>query len=252
MARFLDHPTLQMQVSVTKSDYLTFGRLCPTTNTSLITAKANTGAQSCLWSISGFLAAGFSPDDLLPVPVNLTAANTTRIEIIGAVILRLRASSSANDRQSYATMVYVSSAAHGFYLTCEAMVDLGIVPVELPSISPLPPIPASAPSTDDPPSPRNQQDCVLRVCSTECVSALAENDGLCLCPPRTVVHNRPTVLPFDCTEANKANMKDWLLQEIASSTFNTCSHRPLPCIAWPPVEIHLKDVQLLRLCTRQP
>ena len=36
-------------------------------------------------------------------------------------------------------------------------------------------------------------------------------------------------------------MKEWLLQTFASSTFNTCPHRPLPCMTGPPVEIHLKD-----------
>ena len=36
-------------------------------------------------------------------------------------------------------------------------------------------------------------------------------------------------------------MKDWLLQTFASSTFNTCPHRPLPCMTGPPVEIHLED-----------
>ena len=226
---------------MTPSDYLAFGRPCPTTNPSIITAIADTDAQSCLWSMSGFLAAGFSAVDLLPVSVDLTAANKTRIEITGAVVLRLSASSSANDRQSCATMVYVSPAAHGFYLSCEAMVDLGIVPVDFPSIGPLPRIPASAPSIDGPPGPRNQQDCGLRASNAGCVSALAESDGPCSCPPRTIVPNRPTVLPFDCTEANNAKMKAWLLQEFASSTFNTCPHRPLPCMAGPPVEIHLKE-----------
>ena len=51
----------------------------------------------------------------------------------------------------------------------------------------------------------------------------------------------PTVLPFDCTEANNAKMKAWLLQEFTSSTFNTCSHCSLPYMAVPPAEIHLKD-----------
>ena len=175
-----------MQVSVTQSDYLAFGRTCPTTNPSIITVIADTGAQSCLWSMSGFLD-----------------------ETTGAVILRLRASSSANDLQSCATIVYVSPAAHGFYLSCEAMVDLGIVPVDFPSISPLPPIPGSVPSTGRPPGPRNQQDCGLRACTVGCASVLAQNDGPCSCPPRTVVPNHPTVLPFDCSEANNANMKAW-------------------------------------------
>ena len=36
-------------------------------------------------------------------------------------------------------------------------------------------------------------------------------------------------------------MEEWLLHRFASSTFNTCPHRPLPCMTGPPVEIHLED-----------
>ena len=36
-------------------------------------------------------------------------------------------------------------------------------------------------------------------------------------------------------------MKDWLLEQYASSTFNTCPHQQLPSMSGPPVEIHLKD-----------
>ncbi len=86
---------------------------------------------------------------------NLTAANNTRIEITGAVVLRHTASYSAKDLQSCATMVFVGPAEHVFYLSYEAMVDLGIVPVNFPSTSPLPPITASVLSTDGTPGPRN-------------------------------------------------------------------------------------------------
>ena len=98
----------------------------------------------------GFVAAGFSAEYLLPVSVNLTAVNKTFIEITRALVPCQRASSSsANDRQSCAAMVYVSSAAHGFYLSCEAMFYIGLVPVDCPSISPFPPIPTSAPFNTD-------------------------------------------------------------------------------------------------------
>ena len=87
----------------------------------------------------------------------------------------------------------------------------------------------------------NQQDCVVRFSDTECVSALAENDGSCSCHPRTVVPNRPTARPFDCTEANNACLNAWLLQESVSSRFNTCSHCHMPCMTGLQVEIHLKE-----------
>ena len=63
----------------------------------------------------------------------------------------------------------------------------------------------------------------------------------CSCPPRTVVPVRSVALPFECTPANNSKMEEWLLHRFASSTFNTCPHRPLPCMTGPPVEIHLED-----------
>ena len=141
-----------MQISVTKSDCPAVGRPCPTTNLSIITAIADTGVQSCVWAMSGFVAARFSAEDLLPESGNLTAANKPRIKITGIVVLCLRAPYSANDRKSCATMVYVSPAAHVFYLSYESMVDRGIVPVDFPSITPLPPIPTTVSSTWPPQS----------------------------------------------------------------------------------------------------
>jgi len=34
-------------------------------------------------------------------------------------------------------------------------------------------------------------------------------------------------------------MKQWLLDRYAASTFNRCPHRPLHCMADPPIEIHV-------------
>ena len=50
----------------------------------------DTRAQSCLWSMTGFLAAGFTPSDLIPVSLDLVAANKSPIKIAGAIILRLQ------------------------------------------------------------------------------------------------------------------------------------------------------------------
>ena len=122
-ARFLYHSTLQMQVTVTPSACLALGGQAPlpTCRPSVI---ADTGAQSCPWSMSGFTTVGFFTVDLLPVSVDLTAANKTHIEITEAMVLSLRPSYSAYDRQFCATMVYVSTATHWFYLSCVAMMDL--------------------------------------------------------------------------------------------------------------------------------
>ena len=59
------------------------------------------------------------------------------------------------------------------------------------------------------------------------------------CPQRTAVTPPPSSLPFSCMPENNAKMREWLLDKYAASTFNTCPHRSLHCMAGPPVEIHM-------------
>ncbi|CAL8388609.1 unnamed protein product [Boreogadus saida] len=51
-----------------------------------ISAIADTGAQSDLWSIEEFLACGLSCDDLRPVNLSLSAANRSPIAIGGSIL----------------------------------------------------------------------------------------------------------------------------------------------------------------------
>ena len=94
-----------------RADYQAFRRSCPTVAQTVITAMADTGAQSCLWSMTGLLAAGFTPSDLISVSIDLVAANKSPIKIAGAIILRLQGYSPDSEPFSCATMVYVSEAS---------------------------------------------------------------------------------------------------------------------------------------------
>ena len=134
-ARFLNHPNVKLTMTVNSSDYQAFRRSCPIVTQTAITAMVDTGAQSCLWSMTGFLAAGFTPSDLIPVSFDLVAANKSPIKIAGAIILRLQDHSTDTEPFSCATMVYVSEATRGFhYLSCEEMMYLGIVSPNFPSV----------------------------------------------------------------------------------------------------------------------
>ena len=46
-------------------------------------------------------------------------------------------------------------------------------------------------------------------------------------------------LPFSCIPEDYAVIREWLSDKYAASTFNTCPHRPLHCIAGHPIEIHV-------------
>ena len=82
--------------------------------------------------------------------VDLTPANKTRAEITGA--------------------------AYEFDL----MVDIGIVPIDIPLISPLSHFPPPVLSTDGPPGPRNQQN--SRLCAS---SPVPEGGSVCVACPRS-------------------------------------------------------------------
>ena len=175
-ARFQDHPRVNLTVSTNEADYLAFGRKNTSIKPFIVSAMVDSGAQSCLWSLKDFLSAGFAESDLLQVSVDLVAANRSPINVAGAVILRLQGRAKDSDKEySCASMVYVSKDVNGFYLSCEAMVDLHIVPSNFPSVGAAPHVRVQ-PSTD----------CSLlrdRTLNSGCSHASLTIDAPCSCPP---------------------------------------------------------------------
>ncbi|KAF3842804.1 hypothetical protein F7725_001653 [Dissostichus mawsoni] len=89
-ARLSDHPRALITISMDMPVGLRDG----TSNRgsadgARISAVADTGAQSDLWSLEEFLACGFARDDLRPVSLSLSAANRSPIAIEGAFFARL-------------------------------------------------------------------------------------------------------------------------------------------------------------------
>ena len=85
----MDHPTWPVRISVNGKDYSEFSRPCPKVPSFIATAKLDSCAQSCLWSMKEFLNAGFKKEDLIPVSLGLKAANKSSIEISGAILCRI-------------------------------------------------------------------------------------------------------------------------------------------------------------------
>ena len=78
--RSLTHPEVKLTMSVNASDFQAFRRSCSIVAQTVVIAMADTGAQSCLWSMTSFLAAEFTPSDLIPVSLDLVAANKSPIK----------------------------------------------------------------------------------------------------------------------------------------------------------------------------
>ncbi|XP_048589654.1 uncharacterized protein LOC125573262 [Nematostella vectensis] len=213
-----------------------------------ISAVADTGAQSDLWSLEEFLACGFSRDELQPVNLSLSAANRSPIAIDGAFFAKLSTAPPNGEATCCRSMVYVSSSVRAMYLSYESLLNLGLLSTDFPT-NPVGrhdgrrPTPHGR-SIPEPHSSIN----ATRSINGGCTAPNTPSDPTCHCPQRTVPPQRPSELPFPCTPENNGRMKDWLLERYASSTFNTCPHRALPCMDGPPIEIHVDPAATPRAC----
>ena len=174
----MHHPTLKLSVNIDPKDYEKLGRRSPRVQRSTISVVTDTGAQSCFWGLSEFLRCGFQTGDLIPVKHTLYAANKEKIDISGAILLRLHGNNSAGQSRTAAVMTYVSPNTQRFYLSREALIQLGVIGKNFPRVG----------SADE-----------------EC--AIEEENASCGCLVRTSPPRRPENLPFPPTEANIPKMR---------------------------------------------
>ncbi|CAB4034007.1 Hypothetical predicted protein, partial [Paramuricea clavata] len=237
-ARLLDHPRVKVTISVAKSaDTRITSPSHASGRDTVVSAVADTGAQSDLWSLDDFLACGFSRDELRPVSLSLSAANRSPISIEGAFFAKITTIPHSGNVMSCHSMVYVSSSVQAMYLSYETLLNLGLLANDFPSMDN-----AGTPSertqiADSDASPDPASINAARSLNNGCNAPNTPHDP-CSCPQREVAPPRPPVLPFPCTPENNDRMKAWLLARYSSSTFNTCPHRALPCMEGPSIEMH--------------
>ena len=226
-ANSLSHPVLSLKITTAQEDYKSLNiphvSILPTN----VKAVTDTGAQSCLWSRREFLSCGFALTDLIPVTHQMKAANAAPIHIDGAILLRLSGSDQAKNEIQAAVMVYISSDANHFYLSKEAMVQLGIISPNFPQIG------SSFPKGSE--------------CSATDSAQLAE----CGCKQRLPTPGRPGSLPFEPVPENVDKMKSWLVERYSSSTFNKCPHTPIPAMEGPPMKLHI-DPDAIPVSRKKP
>ena len=216
------HPTLSLTIGFANK------------TATIAEAIADTGAQSNVWGLREFKSAGFDVEGLYPSTIKIRAANTNMMNIIGAFKGTIKGQSPSGNPIMCETEIIVSDSLKGFYLSYETMRDLQIIDHKFPAIG----------------------SCINDV-NVSNVRALTSGCGhphddliTCECPQRTTVPEKPKSLPFDPIPENNAKMKQWLLDQYASSTFNTCPHRALPCLSGPPMEIHIDESATPKACNK--
>ncbi|XP_068678617.1 uncharacterized protein [Montipora foliosa] len=243
-AHLRDHPRVPITISIDTSAQARYRMPNCTSNTHAeISAIADTGAQSDLWSMKDFLACGFSRDDLLPVRLGLSAANRSPISIEGAFFAKLTTKLQNGEVTSCRSMVYVSRSVQAMYLSYDSLLNLGILSKDFASLTTANMPTEGCHTRDSEAVDTNRMPPLInavRSINGGCTATSDPHDTMCSCPQRDATPPRPSELPFPCTPENNGRMKAWLLDRYASSTFNTCPHRALPCMEGPPIEIHVE------------
>ena len=215
-----------------------------------VNAVADTGAQTNLWSMDEFIKAGLNLNKLQKVSVRISAANKQAIDVVGGFRAEFIGYSPAGKKISCKSMVYVSRMVSGFFLSFNTMIKMLVVDKSFPTIGS-----CSTNSLNDDSSMGSSKPhsaaLSVRALNFGCLMEGDNGDdgvGACNCPQRSAVPMKPTVLPFAPVPENIERMKEWLLERYASSTFNTCPHRPLQQMTGPPVEIHVDESAEPRVC----
>ena len=126
-----------------------------------------------------------------------------------------------------AAIVYISPDASTFYLSMEVMVQLKIIPKTFPQVG-----------------------AAVQESTNTVTVASVEAKAPCGCLLRSKPPPRYSKLPYPPLMENVSKMKDRLLKDYASSTFNQCEHQQLPCMAGPDLEIHVdENAQLANFTT---
>ncbi|MEO0563056.1 MAG: hypothetical protein AAF125_13190, partial [Chloroflexota bacterium] len=220
-------PYVDITIKGLPSDFVALGfRLDQSTLSVPYRAIADTGCQSCLAGEKLLKHLRLRTSHLIPVSMRMQAANDLRINILGALILRLSGQTDRGKTLTTRQIVYFTDNSDRFYLNKQACIALGLITPNFPTIGETNSLTITSTISEKKSSTN----------STE--SSLTAD---CKCPRRTAPPKVPTSLPFPATTENRAKLQNYLLEYYRSSTFNVCEHQPLPMMQGPPLRMMINE-----------
>jgi hypothetical protein len=131
-----EQPMITVTVSTDDKDYQHLSLPTPRISPQKVRAVADSGCQSSLMGLETYYSLGFKKSDLVRCESRLSAVNGEKIEILGAIFLRLSGKDNSTGKMA-ATMVwvYVTPATKRFYFSRQAMQQLGIIGPDFPRIN---------------------------------------------------------------------------------------------------------------------
>ena len=230
------HPTCRLSVGVSSNSYKMNNLRPPSAHkkrTADLAALADTGCQACVMGKEQLLAIGMSQSDLLLPALNLRAANTTGINIIGCVYIAIRGVDRFGQTWETNQLCYVAEQINQLILSREACERLGMIASSFPDVG----------------CAQNKDRCQIGAISEQDVLEDLYNrseddltpcspreDGSCDCPRREPTPPRPE---FD-DRMTADELKELLIRHYRASAFNKCTRQKLPLMKGEPLSIPVK------------
>ena len=209
-----------------------FGKFWPAPKNSpgrLRQAKAipDTGAQVTCAGPYLLQKLNMSERDLIPTSQKIVAANSTELRTLGGVMVEIIATKSGLEKATK-QFCYICKEVKGLYLSRWACGDLSGV------------LPWSEDENARVQVIKEETRFGHKIVEEEMKAGTAGKDGnvaSCGCPIRSSPPPLPETMPFK--ESQVGDLKQWLLDRYASSTFNVCTHQPLNKMTGPPLRFQV-------------
>ena len=204
------HPVVMLTVSTDESDYSHLRLPCPTMRPTKCAVIAGSGCQSSLLGLKVFSRFGLKKSSLVPVKGKMSAINGEGINILGAVFIRLTGTAADGQTVQTAVITHVTESTERFYISHQAMRELGIISQDFPKVQ----------------------------ARTVNAATFESEFAPCSWSRNCLPLERPDFLPLATMEQNVDKMKSWLLDRFSSSTFIRCP-QALLLMKGEPIKIHI-------------
>ena len=239
------HPLVTVGIEVSTEDFGTFGLSLPKRvyNSTSRIAIADTGAMTMVAGKELVAGLGLTVKDLIPVSIELSAANNSKLNILGGIFVNVWGRSKTGKKLHTRQLCYIQDGDNKVYLSRNACENLGLISKQFPLIGDC--LYSGVMKADIIPKNHGSPTC---------------NSENCICSKHEKPPAVPTTIPYPPTPENHGKLKQWINDQYRNSTFNCCetqiqtpmSGLPLPLNVDPsvtptafhkpvPVPIHWKD-----------
>ena len=191
----------------------------------MATGIADTGASVLCAGRSMLRELAMSESQLCPTSTVIRAANEEKLSVLGMLPVSVEVVGHPGVKTVQA--LYITKELKKLYISKTCLMQLGCLPASWP----YPPPPDMCDSVQTTTHPTSQPH----------LTPQGNQLAPCGCVARKSAPKPPDTLPFPATEDNRSNLEEWLLQHYSASTFNACSHQPLPGMAGPPLKLAIKE-----------